>query len=178
MDMLDLLAMRESYTQQRIMLCFNGPISRSLIEEIGNALRNYLAAEQAQPSAAMDVFAVYIEMTQNIRHYALQQGYGEQVQELKGGRRALGDKRQGEYHNQEMRVQPGWTFYLCTDGFLDQAGGEHGFGFGNARFIELLRSHARRPLREQAELFVASLEAYQGGQPQRDDITVLSFRFD
>ena len=78
MDMLDLLAMRESYTQQRIMLCFNGPISRSLIEEIGNALRNYLAAEQAQPSAAMDVFAVYIEMTQNIRHYALQQGYGEQ----------------------------------------------------------------------------------------------------
>ena len=78
MDMLDLLAMRESYTQQRIMLCFNGPISRSLIEEIGNALRNYLAAEQAQPSAAMDVFAVYIEMTQNIRHYATRMNYGEQ----------------------------------------------------------------------------------------------------
>ncbi len=77
METLDLLAMRESYNRQRILLCFNGPISRSLIEEIGNALRNYLAAEQAQPSAAMDVFAVYIEMTQNIRHYAVQQGYGE-----------------------------------------------------------------------------------------------------
>ena len=42
METLDLLAMRESYTRQRILLCFNGPISRSLIEEIGNALRNYL----------------------------------------------------------------------------------------------------------------------------------------
>lgn len=78
MDTNDLLAMRETYNRQRIMLCFNGPISRSLIEEIGNALRNYLAAEQAQPSAAMDVFAVYIEMTQNIRHYATRMQYGEQ----------------------------------------------------------------------------------------------------
>ena len=78
MDTYDLLAMREHYHRQRIMLCFNGPISRSLIEEIGNALRNYLTAEQAQPSAAMDVFAVYIEMTQNIRHYATGMNYTEQ----------------------------------------------------------------------------------------------------
>lgn len=78
MDTHDLLAMRENYNRQRIMLCFNGPISRSLIKEIGNALRNYLAAEQAQPSAAMDVFAVYIEMTQNIRHYATRMQYCDQ----------------------------------------------------------------------------------------------------
>ena len=58
METLDLLAMRESYTRQRILLCFNGPISRSLIEEIGHALRNYMQAEQAHPSEAMDVDAV------------------------------------------------------------------------------------------------------------------------
>lgn len=74
---MDLLSMRESYERDRIMLCFNGPISRSLIEEIGKALRNYLDTQQAAPSAAMDVFAVYIEMTQNIRHYARRQGYGD-----------------------------------------------------------------------------------------------------
>ncbi|MFI8480181.1 biofilm regulation protein kinase SiaB [Pseudomonas sp. NPDC078700] len=78
MESLDLLAMREIYNRQRVMLCFNGPISRSLIEEIGNALRNYMQAEQAKPSAAMDVFAVYIEMTQNIRHYATQKGFSDQ----------------------------------------------------------------------------------------------------
>ncbi len=74
---MDLLKMRESYQRERVMLCFNGPISRSLIEEIGNALRNYLDTRQAAPAAAMDVFAAYIEMTQNIRHYAKQQGYDE-----------------------------------------------------------------------------------------------------
>ena len=76
---MDLLSMRESYLHDRIMLCFNGPISRSLIEEIGKALRNYLDTQQAAPSAAMDVFAVYIEMTQNIRHYARRQGYDDEL---------------------------------------------------------------------------------------------------
>ncbi|MBW6392390.1 biofilm regulation protein kinase SiaB [Billgrantia antri] len=74
---MDLLSMRERYEHERIMLCFNGPISHSLIEEIGKALRNYLDTQQAAPSAAMDVFAVYIEMTQNIRHYARRQGYDD-----------------------------------------------------------------------------------------------------
>ncbi|KGE77559.1 hypothetical protein CVH10_08470 [Halomonas sp. ND22Bw] len=75
---MDLLTLRDTYLQQRIMLCFNGPISRSLIEEIGHALRNYLNSQSAAPSSAMDVFAVYIEMTQNIRHYARERGYGEE----------------------------------------------------------------------------------------------------
>lgn len=78
MDKIDLFAMRERFDKQQIMLCFNGPISRSLIEEIGNALRNYLSADHAHPSAAMDVFAVYIEMTQNISHYARVRGWSEQ----------------------------------------------------------------------------------------------------
>jgi hypothetical protein len=74
---LDLYALRETFNKQRIMLCFNGPISHSLIEELGRAVRNYLEAEQAQPGAAMDVFAVYIEMTQNIRQYAALHNYGD-----------------------------------------------------------------------------------------------------
>ena len=76
---IDMFAMRECYNQQQIMLlCFNGPISRSLIEEIGNALRNYMTEEQAHPSSAMDVFAVYIEMTQNIRHYTREKNWSDQ----------------------------------------------------------------------------------------------------
>lgn len=78
MQQLDLYALREQFNQRQILLCFNGPISRSLIEEIGNALRNYLSAEDAPPSAAMDVFSVYIEMTQNIRHYSRDKGWSEQ----------------------------------------------------------------------------------------------------
>ena len=78
MEPINIFGLREYFNSGKILLCFNGPISRSLIEEIGNALKNYLHADNAQPSAATDVFSVYIEMTQNIRHYALSQSYGEQ----------------------------------------------------------------------------------------------------
>ncbi|WP_303786830.1 biofilm regulation protein kinase SiaB [Azovibrio restrictus] len=77
MEPIDLFELREHFNRSRILLCFNGPISRSLIEEIGNALKNYLQAENALPSAAMDVFSVYVELTQNIRHYAMARGYDE-----------------------------------------------------------------------------------------------------
>jgi len=77
MSLPDLYALREQLTRDGTMLCFNGPISRSLLEEIGHALKNYLEAEHARPAAASDVFAVYIEVTQNIRHYANQRGYGD-----------------------------------------------------------------------------------------------------
>ncbi|MCC4265081.1 biofilm regulation protein kinase SiaB [Oceanimonas baumannii] len=77
MNGIDLLSIREQFNKNHILLCFNGPITRSLIEEIGKALRNYLQADNAQPGAAMDVFGVYIELTQNIRHYANRMNYSE-----------------------------------------------------------------------------------------------------
>lgn len=75
MEPLDLYALQQSYNRNGVMLCFNGPLTKSLIEEIGHALRNYMRNESA--STAMDVFAAYIEMTQNIRHYAASKGWTE-----------------------------------------------------------------------------------------------------
>ncbi len=103
---------------------------------------------------------------------------GDEVSEFKGGRRALFDRREPDIVNMQAPLTPGWTFYLSTDGFLDQSGGEHGFGFGNTRFTQMLRECAKMPLSEQSEAFAATLQRYQGENPQRDDITILAFRFD
>lgn len=77
MDQLDLLSIREDFNNKDILLCFNGPISRSLIEELGNAIKQYLHEDDVTPSISMDVFSIYIELTQNIRHYSQRQGYSE-----------------------------------------------------------------------------------------------------
>jgi len=66
---MDLFKLREEFSQEGIMMCFNGPFSHSIIEEIGTAIRNHLAAENIARMAVQDVFAVYIEMTQNARNY-------------------------------------------------------------------------------------------------------------
>lgn len=77
MDHADLRSMRESYDEKRILLCFNGPFSQSLIEEIGNALRSYLHSDAASSSALADVFGSYIEIAQNIRSYAAARAYDD-----------------------------------------------------------------------------------------------------
>src|SRR6056297_3884746 len=97
----DMYELREYFSERQIMLCFNGPISRSLIEEVGNALRNYLEGEKTHPSAAMDVFAVYIEMSQNIRHYSQRNGYSES-QSL--ATIVVGRDREGHYFVQAGNV--------------------------------------------------------------------------
>lgn len=72
-----LVSLRDFFSGQHILICFNGPISRTLIGEIGIALKDHIASTQVHQSAAMDVFSVYIEMSQNIRHYACRMGYDD-----------------------------------------------------------------------------------------------------
>lgn len=73
-----LSSLRDFFTQERILICFNGPTSRTLIGEIGAALKEHIESTRDCMSAAMDVFSVYIEMSQNIRHYTAAKGYGDQ----------------------------------------------------------------------------------------------------
>lgn len=103
---------------------------------------------------------------------------GQRLEVHPGGKRALGQKRTMTYENHVLPLRRGWTYSLCSDGFLDQAGGEHGFGFGNRRFEDMLTRHAGKPLDDQLAAFEAELDAYRGDHAQRDDITLLSFRFD
>jgi hypothetical protein len=73
----DLYSLRETYNAKRILLCFNGPFSQGLIEELGEALKNHVQNEKAPSSSAFDVFTAYIEVAQNIREYALAKQYDE-----------------------------------------------------------------------------------------------------
>lgn len=73
----DLSLMRQSYNEKGILMCFNGPFSQGLIEEIGRALRTYLTTDAASSSALADVFGSYIEITQNIRNYAATKAYDD-----------------------------------------------------------------------------------------------------
>jgi len=103
---------------------------------------------------------------------------GDQIHCLAGASRALCERRLGTYSDQELPLLPGFTYYLTTDGYLDQSGGEHGFSIGSDRFTALLVEHARKPLPEQRDAFAQALVDFRGTYPQRDDITMLSFRFD
>lgn len=70
MQSIDLWTLRRQFEDANIQICFNGPLSHSIIEELGLAVKRYLENETPGSDKMMDVFSVYIEQTQNVRNYA------------------------------------------------------------------------------------------------------------
>ncbi|MDF2925754.1 MAG: hypothetical protein K0R57_4668 [Paenibacillaceae bacterium] len=53
-----------------ILISFSGKLSQGLIEEYGEAVKKYMESEERTTSVVFNVFAVFIEQTQNIKNYA------------------------------------------------------------------------------------------------------------
>lgn len=108
-------------------------------------------------------------------HYSFK---GEMIT-VPGARQSIGYRRTTTdftYPTTVVNVQEGMTFFLSSDGILDQSGGNKGWGFGKKRLRELLIRISEQPATEQLQAIEKELAEYQGDLPQRDDITVLGFR--
>lgn len=156
----------------------------ALLAQVDERIRAMLqgSAEGHALATHMDAGLVYVDLEQRQLKFAgartsLYWCDGERVGEIKGDKRAVGDKRDSPFSIHAAPLNGGVSFYLTTDGLLDQAGGDKGLSFGNSRFMALLLRQAHRPMAEQREAFAQELAAYQGELPQRDDITLLGFRF-
>ncbi|MGM0675808.1 MAG: biofilm regulation protein phosphatase SiaA [Pseudomonadota bacterium] len=148
-----------------------------------NTLREMMldADSQREVTTHMDVGLAFVDLGQRVLRYAgarisLYYSDGTRVETVKGGKRALGDRRMGQYQDTTLALDPATTYYLVTDGYLDQAGGESGYGLGQTQFKTLILANARRPMAAQATALEQALEDYRGEYEQRDDVTVLAFR--
>ncbi len=104
--------------------------------------------------------------------------HNEEVTVIKGDRHSIGYKKSKldfAFTNHTLRVENGMTFYMATDGFPDQIGGETGRRMGNRQFIELLKETNRKPFDEQKDLLLEAFEAYRGKHESQDDVTVMGF---
>ena len=102
-----------------------------------------------------------------------------EVTEITGDRRRLGHRRSrssATHTNHELELKEGSRLYLCTDGFFDQEGGDHGFGFGRERFRAMLADASHLSMRTQRDHFQRVLDEYRGQAPQRDDIVLLGLQ--
>jgi hypothetical protein len=70
-----LLDVQNKLRQSGILICFSGRLSQGLIEEYGEAVKTYLETEDRPMNEIYNVFAIFIEQTQNIKNYnACKQG--------------------------------------------------------------------------------------------------------
>jgi len=98
---------------------------------------------------------------------------------IKGNRYSVGYKKCAfdyEYKEHSIEVKEGMQFYLTTDGYLDQNGGDKGFPFGKKRFKQIIEEYHTESMADQQEVFLYELEAYQQAEDRNDDVTVIGLK--
>ena len=103
-----------------------------------------------------------------------------QLKTIKGDKHSIGYKKSDRdfvYKDEIVSIEPDTCFYLTTDGYVDQNGGEKGFPFGKRRFSKLLEENYRLPFEEQKIILLSELLAYQKNEDRNDDVTVIGFKF-
>jgi serine phosphatase RsbU (regulator of sigma subunit) len=93
---------------------------------------------------------------------------------FKGSRQSIGGKEeQKSFEEIEIPFQNGARFYLYSDGYEDQFGGQDDRKFTSKRFKELLVEIHAKPMNEQGELIKKTINAWKEGYKQIDDILVM-----
>ncbi|MFH1321062.1 MAG: tetratricopeptide repeat protein [Bacteroidota bacterium] len=98
--------------------------------------------------------------------------------EIKGDRVATGGRTEVEYiyTNHKIELQKGDSFYIFSDGYIDQFGGTDGKKFGSKPFKELLLSIQDKNMKEQKEIINQTIDVWKGDEDQLDDILVIGVK--
>jgi serine phosphatase RsbU (regulator of sigma subunit)/ligand-binding sensor domain-containing protein len=78
----------------------------------------------------------------------------------------------------DWELEKGISYYMFSDGYIDQFGGEHGRKFMKKNFKRLLLDIQDYPMSRQKEILEKNLKDWMGSSPQIDDILVMGIRTD
>jgi len=102
-----------------------------------------------------------------------------EIKTIKGSRHSIGYKKSDpnfEFKEHTIQVTKGMQFYLTTDGFIDQNGGEKGFPFGKTKFKNIIIQNYQKDMKTQKDNFIQELQNYQKEYTRNDDITLIGVR--
>jgi PAS domain S-box-containing protein len=164
----------EAVSPARLLQVFNRSIKHLLGQDHAESISN----------AGFDGGIVYYNKQKNLVRFAgantpLFMLGSNGLKTIKGDRHSIGYKKSDPdfvFTDHEITIDEPTSFYLTTDGYLDQIGGEKEFPFGKKRFIRLIEEHCAESMADQREYFLDALGEYQGQLERNDDLTLVAFR--
>ncbi len=107
----------------------------------------------------------------------IEQGETNLLHELKPNKQPIGRSDDPQpFITQTLPLVAGQIFYLITDGYADQFGGEEGKKLKSKNFKELLRSINTLPLDAQANTIAKNFNSWKGTYEQVDDVCVIGVK--
>lgn len=140
---------------------------------------------ETQTKDGMDISLCCIENDKRVIHYAgalrplliiNDDGY----KEIKGNRFPIGGGdtyKKGNFRTHTINIKDGDKFYMYSDGFPDQFGGEKGKKYMNKKFKNLLFENHRKNSSEQFEILKNELNVWKGDREQIDDILIIGILY-
>lgn len=97
--------------------------------------------------------------------------------EIKANKQPIGNYVNASgFTNHSIKLEPGDTIYIFTDGFQDQFGGEMGKKFKASNLKNLLSSIYLKNMDEQKNIISETFEDWKGNLEQIDDVCVIGVR--
>ncbi len=156
-----------------------------ILNNMSAGVRDMLNQAQNDSQHGMDANIVIINKEKKEMQYsgAKQDLYyflegSDELLMLKGDRMSIGGVAEVErdYTNHILTYDKTITFYMTSDGFRDQYGGERGKKIGAGPFKEMLKFCSQKPLDRQKELLDQYFDDWMGNEPQTDDVQLMGFR--
>lgn len=175
-DLLEKIIADESENRPSVIL-------QKLEDRLIVALRNGGSAEDVKDG--MDIGICVIDKTKNkisfsgaYRSLFFRDKTGV-LQEVPGNPFSIGggvNGRRKDFKLETFSFEPGTIFYMSSDGYYSQFGGENGKKFMKSRFRETLAQISRQPVEQQKELLAKTFDEWKGANEQVDDVLVVGFR--
>jgi len=101
-----------------------------------------------------------------------------ELKEIKPDRMPLGyyHSKDKSFVNHDIQLEMGDTFYMFSDGFVDQVGGEQKKKFLSKNFKNLLLEIQDRTMHDQKEILEKTLANWMGDTSQIDDLLVVGVK--
>jgi serine phosphatase RsbU (regulator of sigma subunit)/CHASE3 domain sensor protein len=158
----------------------------ALISRMNTLLRQSLGQESGGGTAddGLELGACYIEPDKNKLSFVgakfdllvVQDG---QVDKIQGSRKGLGYREVTDDYIYELdTIEPSkdMTFYMATDGLVDQISSKTKRRLGKKGLHKLLTSIQSMPMKSQAETIHETLNTHQGTAPRLDDVAIVGFK--
>jgi serine phosphatase RsbU (regulator of sigma subunit) len=160
-------------------------VLNELKKQIKNSLRQHGGRDESKDG--MDMALCVLDLKNNTMQYAgansplyLIRGGGNepQLEEYKPDLMPIGYYygKDTSFTNHCIKLEIGDTFYLFSDGYMDQKGGREEKKFLSRRFKELLLSVQDHPMHVQKNKLEKTLSDWMGNTAQIDDILVIGVR--
>ncbi len=181
-----IMSMAGSIFLKQIILMQEKISPNEILEELHISIVKALKQQETHNRDGMDITICVVDRDENILHFAGAKNpvwivRDNKIIEIEGNNVPVGgylnkNEKRRSFTKKQIPFTEHDTFYLSTDGYQDQFGGEDGRKFMKSRFKELLSKISSLPFAEQAQQLTYEFESWQNKEKQTDDVLVMGWR--